>query len=417
VTVFASKVLAKVSEARETQEVTTNETSTAYITSVGGFLPGPVVTNDEMEAKLGFVGGTPSRYRESVLKNNGIEARHYAIDEAGNQTHLNEEMAALAIGDAVAKSGVPLSEISMLAVGTTMPDLLMPGFASMVHGRLAENDPSTPPMEILSAAGICASGAAALRHAINGVRLGDHQHTIAAASELPSVMMKASRFEQESVVAESRDEVATAYQYFNADFLRWMLSDGAGATVISNRPHASELSLRVDWIDLTSYANEQPTCMFMGTSDPRNISVGNTWLGKDSATAADADGMMVIRQDTKLLAEQLLSVGTAEGKRLVKAGKLDPDVEYDWFLPHMSSYFFKDFIRAGLAEVGMDIPNEKVFTNLKTRGNTGSASIYLMLEEALSSGLFKAGDRILAFVPESGRFAMSFMQFTAVGPE
>ena len=45
----------------------------------------------------------------------------------------------------------------MLSVGTTMPDLLMPGFASMVHGRLAEVDDTIAPMEILSASGICAS--------------------------------------------------------------------------------------------------------------------------------------------------------------------------------------------------------------------------------------------------------------------
>jgi 3-oxoacyl-[acyl-carrier-protein] synthase-3 len=297
-----------------------------------------------------------------------------------------------------------------------MPDLLMPGFASMVHGRLAEDDLTVAPMEVLSASGICASGAAAMRHASNAVRLGDHHRVIAAASELPSSMMKSSRFERESVLATERGDVSNAFEYFNADFLRWMLSDGAGAVLIEAEPHPDALSLRVDWIELTSYANAFPTCMFLGTSDPRNPGIGNTWLSVDSAASADADGMMVVRQDTQLLAESLLPVGTEEASRLIKSGRIDPELGYDWFLPHMSSYFFKDFLAVGLAEVGLDIPEDRWFTNLTTRGNTGSASIYLMLEEAMSSGRFKPGDRILALVPESGRFVMSFMQFTCVEP-
>lgn len=387
-----------------------------YLTSFGGFLPGPGVGNDEMEARLGLVGGEPSRYRSRILEANGITNRHYALDEHGNQTHLNQDLAAEAITRALARRDIDLGEIGMLSVGTTMPDLLMPGFASMVHGRLAEDHPTAAPMEILSASGICASGAAALRSANNAVRLGDHDRAIAAASELPSSMMKASRFERESAVSSLRDSVPTGFSYFNADFLRWMLSDGAGAVVIEPSPHPTDLSLRVDWIELTSYANSYPTCMHLGTSDPRNPAIGSTWLSVDNATAAEDAGMMVIRQDTQLLAETLLPVGTEEAKRLIKAGRIDPDLGYDWFLPHMSSCFFQDFLAVGLAEVGLDIPQDRWFTNLRTRGNTGSASIYLMLEEAMSSGLFREGDRILALVPESGRFVMSFMQFTCVAP-
>jgi len=388
----------------------------SFITSLGAFLPGPGVSNDDMESRLGLVGGEPSRYRSRILEANGITNRHYAVDEHGNQTHLNQDLAAEAVTRALAARGIDLGEVGMLSVGTTMPDLLMPGFASMVHGRLAEDHHTAAPMEILSASGICASGAAALRSANNTIRLGDHDRAVAVASELPSSMMKASRFERESVLSSERAEVNAAYQYFNADFLRWMLSDGAGAVVLEAEPHPTELSLRVDWIELTSYANAYPTCMFLGTSDPRNPSIGTTWLSVDNAAAADEAGMMVVRQDTQLLAESLLPVGTEEAKRLIKTGRIDPDLGYDWFLPHMSSYFFKDFLSVGLAEAGLDIPEDRWFTNLTTRGNTGSASIYLMLEEAMSSGRFREGDRILALVPESGRFVMSFMQFTCVAP-
>ena len=60
-------------------------------------------------------------------------------------------------------------------------------------------------------------------------------------------------------------------------------------------------------------------------------------------------------------------------------------------------------------------PQEKWFTNLHTKGNTGSASIYIMIDELLKSGRLQNGDRLLCFIPESGRFTGSLMHLTAVG--
>lgn len=387
-----------------------NALNPVYITSVGGYLPHEPVSNDDMERVLGQVGDAPSRLRRIVLKANGITSRHYARRD-GVQTHLNEELAARAIEDALERRGLTPNEIGMLAVGTTMPDLLMPGFASMVHGRIGG-----APMEVLSTSGVCASGAAAMKAAYTSVLAGQHDRAVAAASELPSTMMKAERFERESELAETRDGAATAYQYFNADFLRWMLSDGAGAVVMENKPNPDALSLRVDWIELTSYAHEYPTCMFLGSSDPRDIAVGKTWLSVDNASAADEAGMMVIRQDTELLAKALLPAGVEEARRLIKTGRIDNELGYDWFLPHISSMYFYPKLVEAMAEAGVDIPQDRWFTNLSTKGNTGSASMFLMLEEALNGGMFEPGDRILAFVPESGRFIFSFMQFTVVEP-
>jgi 3-oxoacyl-[acyl-carrier-protein] synthase-3 len=381
-----------------------------YVTATGAFLPGGPVGNDEVEAVLGQIGERPSRHRLTIQSLNGITSRHYAVRD-GRQTHLNEEMAALAVEAALARRGLPLDQVGMLAVGTTLADLLMPGFGTMVHGRLG-----APPLEVLSAAGICASGAAALQHAWTAVLAGRHGVAVAGASELASVMMRASRFAQESRRAPARENPAVAYRWFNAEFLRWMLSDGAGAVVLENRPHPAELSLRVDWIELTSYAGSQPVCMFLGTSDPRDVSPGKTWLSVDSPTDADREGMLVIRQDTDLLGEQIVATGAEELARLVKMGRVDPDVGYQWFLPHISSYVFAEQLEVTLLGAGLDIPAERWFTNLATKGNTGSASFYIMLDEALTTGRFQPGDRILAFVPESGRFTMSFMQFTCVEP-
>ena len=378
------------------------------MTSAGSFLPGERIANEEMEAVLGLVGGQASRFRARVLQSNGIEGRHYALKD-GRQTHLNQDLAALAIEDALHRRGLQARDISMLAVGTTIPDLLMPGFASMVHGRLGG-----APMETLSASGICASSTAALKAAWLAVAAGDHDVAVAAGSELASAMMKSSRFEHESQV-EEREGRISSYSYFNADFLRWMLSDGAGAFVLESKPSPRACSLRVEWIKLTSYAHQLDTCMYMGSSNPAKPAPGNTWLSNGTAGEAEQAGMLVVRQDTKLLATGMVETVGAEAKRLFDAGQIIPE-HIDHFVPHLSSYFFHETLHTTLENAGVSIPTEKWFTNLKTKGNTGSASIFIAIEEALNQGRFKPGDRILTMVPESGRFSVSYALYTCVGP-
>ena len=67
-----------------------------------------------------------------------------------------------------------------------------------------------------------------------------------------------------------------------------------------------------------------------------------------------------------------------------------------------------------MENIGFIIPYEKWFTNLASKGNTGSASIYVMLEELFHSGKLKEGQKLLCFIPESGRFSMAYMLLTVV---
>ena len=69
---------------------------------------------------------------------------------------------------------------------------------------------------------------------------------------------------------------------------------------------------------------------------------------------------------------------------------------------------------AVLKDTGGMIDEEKWFTNLPTKGNTGSAALFIMLDEFIAKGLAKPGDKILCIVPESGRAIVSFMMLTAL---
>jgi 3-oxoacyl-[acyl-carrier-protein] synthase III len=121
-----------------------------------------------------------------------------------------------------------------------------------------------------------------------------------------------------------------------------------------------------------------------------------------------------VKQDTALLNEEMIKVSVDRalvrtiGKRKIKAD------DVDWFLPHYSSVYFRDKLHDAMAAVGFAIPYEKWFTNLAYKGNTGAASIYVIMEEIFHSGRLKKGDKILCFIPESGRFSVAYLHLTVV---
>lgn len=371
----------------------------AFITHIGKFLPGEPIGNDEMEDYLGQVNGQPSRVRRRILKSNGIQQRYYALDRQQKTTFSNAQMAAAAIRDALQDSEISPKEVDLLACGTTWPDLLVPGFASMVHGEL----PEFPALEATSHQGVCCSGVAALKYATSQIQLGQKRRAIAVASELASRLFKNTRFEAEASV-QAGEKLS-----FDTEFLRWMLSDGAGAFLMSDRPTARGLSLRVDWIELYSHANAYPTCMYAGVASPGQT---ESWMDYPSQIASTQAGVMDLRQNIRLL-ESVVELGVEGWVRFIDSGRIRLD-ELDWFLCHYSSHFFRSQIFELLDKAGCAVPEEKWFTNLYTRGNTGCASIYLMLEEIFHSGKLQAGQKIFCFVPESGRFTTAYMMLTVV---
>ena len=380
----------------------------AYITDLAAFLPNDPVDNDRMEGVLGMVGTSPSRTRAIILRKNRIRLRHYAIDPGtGRTTHTNAQLTAEAVRRLSPREGFSVGEIECLACGTSSPDQLMPGHGLMVHGELR-----TPPCEVASLAGICLSGIGALKYAAMSVALGLTRNAVATGSELASTFLRSRLFPAAS--SERAEEVeARPILAFDADFLRWMLSDGAGAAFLSPRPEPGRLSLRIEWIDHLSFAGELDTCMYAGASKEPDGSLTG-WREFASIPEAAAANAFAVRQDVDLLNREV--VPTAVDRTLARvAGRrgLSPD-GIDWFLPHYSSDFFREPLRERMASIGFAIPPERWFTNLSTCGNTGSASIFIMLEELYRSGRLRPGDRLLCMIPESGRFSMAYMLLAAV---
>jgi 3-oxoacyl-[acyl-carrier-protein] synthase III len=379
-------------------------TRTVYITGTAAFLPNAPVSNDDMERILGQAGPRPSRARRTVLRSNGIQTRHYAIDpDTLAPTHTNAQATAEAVRGL---DGFDPARLSCIACGTSLPDQIMPNHAVMVQGELG-----LPAAEAVATSGICLSGVTALKYAWMAVRGGEHEQAVATGSEVASALTHARNFAGEMAddpeALEKRPELA-----FDKDFLRWMLSDGAGAVLLEAAPRREAVNLRIDWIDIASHAGEMETCMYAGAVKREDGGVTG-WLQMEPE-ARERASAMAVKQDVKLLNEHVIRYTLERTlEPIVARRRLTPDA-VDFFLPHYSSNFFRDRVKAGLEAVGFPIPQERWFSNLVTRGNTGAASIFIMLDELVRSGRIERGQRLLCWVPESGRFSAGFIHLTAV---
>ncbi len=132
-----------------------------------------------------------------------------------------------------------------------------------------------------------------------------------------------------------------------------------------------------------------------------------------SSTEIIDHSILAIKQDIKLLGDNIVELGYNMFKPLFEKYNINVS-DIDYFLPHLSSEFFRNKIAEKLDANNMHIPQEKWFTNLSTIGNVGAGSIYMMVEELFNSGKLKKGERIFLLVPESSRFSYMYALLTVV---
>ena len=371
-----------------------------YITRIAKFLPNEPVGNDEMEEKLGAIDGRTSKARRIVLRNNKITNRYYAIDKNGEVTHNNAQLTKEAV-EALCDDDFSAKDIELLSCGTSSPDQILPSHASMVHGFLKNGN-----MEINSPSGACCSGMNALKYGYLSVGSGLKKNAVCTGSERTSSWMKSEVFEDE--VEHLKELEENPILAFEKEFLRWMLSDGSGAMLLETEPKGNT-PLKIEWMEGYSYAFEMETCMYAG-GDKLEDGHLKPW-SEYPAELWGKKSLFAMKQDVKLLSGNILVKGVDSLKKAMSKHDITPD-DIDYYLPHISSYYFKERLYEELKRQEVEIPQEKWFLNLEKVGNVGAASIYVMLEDLVGSGRLKKGQKILLHVPESARFSYTYAYLT-----
>lgn len=356
----------------------------AYITRTGAFLPGEKITNPEIPEFMGEIEGE-EEVRKKILRMNGIRSRHYALTRDQQPTHDVYELAALAAAKCLDGDG---RKVSHLSAGSTNTPMIGPGISSILHGRLASDGVIGHALEINSNSGICSASAQALVNSSRAIRSGDHTASLCIGVEQPSAILKSSFIKPPDDRHLFDEKTISGSKWFMSVFLRSMLSDGAGAFLLENKPADNGVSYRIDWTHSRSYAHQSPLCMSL------------------------EGGSLLLSQDVGILAEHL-----GPCVHDVVGGAMDANQDslkgYSYILPHLSSFYFKKHL-TGVFDEMCDGESVAHWTNLETSGNTGAASIFIMLDEFTRSNPPEHGDRILLFVPESGQFNFVLLSLTAI---
>jgi 3-oxoacyl-[acyl-carrier-protein] synthase-3 len=266
--------------------------------------------------------------------------------------------------------------------------MIGPGISSILHDRLSSKGLIHGTVEINSNSGICSASAQALVNSCRAIRSGDHSSSLCIGVEQPSAILKSSFISPPDDRHLFDAKSITKSKWFMSVFLRSMLSDGAGAFLLENQPRDTGVSYRVNWTHSRSYAHAAPLCMSLESSS------------------------LLLSQDASILAEHLGPCVQDFVKGAMTENSEDLS-SFQTILPHLSSFYFRRVLTSIFDEMcrGRPVPH---WTNLETAGNTGAASIFIMLDEFTRSTPPKDGDKILLFIPESGQFNFVLISLTAV---
>src|SRR5258708_30898572 len=177
------------------------------------------------------------------------------------------------------------------------------------------------------------------------VMSGDARNAVVTGSEIASLGLRAHNYEIErpadAQTLEERPELAV-----ETDFLRWMLSDGAGALLLEPAPRPG-LNLRIEWVDIFSYALVLPACMYVGAEKQADGGLRGWMLY--SARERETSSVFALKQDVRLLNDEVIAHTLVKPLARVIAHRGLLPGAVDWLPPHYSSEYFPNPVADVLA--------------------------------------------------------------------
>ena len=302
------------------------------ITGTGSHLPPRRVTNADLVADLAAQGIETSD--EWIVSRTGIRARHFAAPDVACS-----DMALDASRHALKAAGLEASDIDLIIVATSTPDMVFPSTACILQNKLGAA--GCPAFDIQA---VCSGFVYALTVADAMIRAGTAQRALVVGSEIFSRLLD-----------------------FNDRTTCVLFGDGAGAVVLeaSDAPGILSSDLHADGRHVGIL------CV------PGHVSGGQV------------SGLPLLTMDGPAVFK--LAVGVLESAAravLDKAGLTEADI--DWLVPHQANIR----IMQGTARK-LKLSMDKMVVTVDQHGNTSAASIPLALDHAVRSGQVKQGETVL----------------------
>lgn len=299
----------------------------ARILGTGGYLPDTVLTNADLAARVDTTD-------EWIVSRTGIRERHLIAPE-----QATSDLALEASRRAIASAGIEASELDMIIVATTTPDMIFPGTAVILQEKLGL--PGIPAFDVQA---VCAGFMFAFATANAYIRAGMARKVLVVGAEAMTRLLDWS---------DRRTCV--------------LFGDGAGAVVLGASDEAGVLATRLH------SDGRYKDILNVPAHPEQGALVGNAYV--------HMDGQAVFKFAVKALSE--LAVQT-----LAEAGKVKEDL--DWLVPHQANL---RIIESTARHLHMSM--DKVVVTLPGQANTSAASVPLALDTAIRDGRIQRGQLLL----------------------
>ena len=302
----------------------------ARIVATGSALPERVVTNAELEKIV-------ETSDEWIRSRTGIAQRHIAA-EGQTTGDLAYDAAVIAL----AAAGVKASELDLIILGTTTPDIIFPSTACLIQHRLGANGCAA--FDVNAA---CSGFMYALGIADKFIRSGQSKKVLVMGAETLTRMV------------DWKDRQTCV-----------LFGDGAGAVVLeaSTEPGILATCLHAD--GGYKHLLYNPVGVSVGFNDEPNHGVRINMSGREVFKVA-------VKTLDSLVVETLAAAGMQES-------------EIDWLIPHQANL---RIIEATAKRLSM--PMERVIVTVDQHANTSSGSVPLALDYAVRSGKVQRGQNLL----------------------
>ena len=350
-----------------------------YVAGIGSFSPGDPIPFDNIEDVLGKITDAPKkvlkridRLRPIMKEMLGIEYSYYALDpKTRQQTETNVSMAVKSAKKALEVAGIDASEIDLIIYAGIIYDCLCPPSSVLVQDAL--NIPYCAEMSIHSN---CTSIYKAIQVASDLIANGRYENALIVSSQMSSTFLRAEYFNQRAITEEQA-------------ILRWFLSDGAAALVLtSKKPEKIRLKVVDTYLESVGLGIEPSMRMLAGAShwNIRDI-YEHGWhhLTQNLTTVAK-------------LAPKLFENGI---NTMIEKTNLDVS-EIKCFFANIPTKHLMDLTIKSLRKdwhSGLSF-----YTKLSTRGYQGAPAIIIALDEYINEEYLKQGDRLVSFVTESSKW-------------
>lgn len=297
------------------------------ITGTGSYLPAKVLTNKDLESMV-------DTSDEWIFTRSGIRERHIAASD-----ELASDLALHASRRAIEAAGLQPSDVGLIVLATTTPDMIFPSTACLLQSKLGIH--GCPAFDVQA---VCTGFVYALATADMYVKAGHCKHALVVGTEVFSRIL------------DWKDRGTCV-----------LFGDGAGAVVLSRSDTPGVLAARL-------HADGAHTGIL---SVPGTVCGGRV----EGSPFVSMDGSAVFKLAVRVLGEVADEVLPAAG--LAKS-------QVDWLIPHQANI---RIIEAAAKKLGLGM--DKVVATVDRHGNTSAASIPLALDVAVRDGRIRAGHHVL----------------------